>query len=132
MYKNGRPARVVMTDAGLNDYINDILFVSYGYRTANHPSGSVLTYVDTHINPIDANSAVRPHVGTDPVSVRLPSDKDGIKTKPQSRPEILLFGRSTELAWESDRHGVCPYMRASRPSGSVYPTLARQGGDNLS
>ena len=28
MYKNGRPARVVMTDAGLNDYINDFLFCS--------------------------------------------------------------------------------------------------------
>ena len=41
-----------------------------GYRTANHPSGSVPTYVDTPINPIDANSADRPHVGTDPVSVR--------------------------------------------------------------
>ena len=27
MYKNGRPARVVMTDAGLNDYINDISFL---------------------------------------------------------------------------------------------------------
>ena len=26
MYKNGRPARVVTTDAGLNDYINDIFF----------------------------------------------------------------------------------------------------------
>ena len=43
MYENGRPARVVMTDAGLNDYINDFLFVSYGHRTANHPSGSVPT-----------------------------------------------------------------------------------------
>ena len=27
-YKNERPARVVTTDAGLNDYINDIFFVS--------------------------------------------------------------------------------------------------------
>ena len=25
-YKNERPARVVMTDAGLNDYINDLSF----------------------------------------------------------------------------------------------------------
>ena len=25
-YKNGRPARVVTTDAGLNDYINDLSF----------------------------------------------------------------------------------------------------------
>ena len=57
MYKNGRPARVVMTDAGLNDYINDILFVSYGYRTANHPSGSVPTYVDT---PSTQSMPIRP------------------------------------------------------------------------
>ena len=131
MYKNGRPARVVMTDAGLNDYINDIFFVSYGYRTANHPSGSVPTYVDPHINPIDANSASRPHVGTDPVSVRPPSDKDGINTKPQSRPENIVMRSADRIGMGiGQTRGLS--LHAGVPPEWECPTLARQGQDNLS
>ena len=131
MYKNGRPARVVMTDAGLNDYINDFFFVSYGYRTANHPSGSVPTYVDTHINPIDTNSAYRPHVGTDPVSVRLPSDKDGIKTKPQSRPENIVMRSADRIGMGiGQTRGLS--LHAGVPPEWECPPLTRQGGDNFS
>ena|GEM_PF-5234180 len=38
IYKNGRPARVVMTDAGLNDYINDISFLpGFEFKRGNRP-----------------------------------------------------------------------------------------------
>ena len=103
MYKNGRPARVVMTDAGLNDYINDILFVSYGYRIANHPSGSV----------------------------RLPSDKDGINTKPQSRPENIVMRSADRIGMGiGQTRGLS--LHAGVPPEWECPTLVRQGEDNFS
>ena len=62
----------------------------------------------TSIN-INSRSAVRPHVGTDPVSVR-PARQDGMN--------IWVYNpgygmRSVaRVGMEADRHGVCPYMRA--------------------
>ena len=49
----------------------------------------------------------RPYVGTGPASVSNRPTRTN-----RADAKILLYGRQTELEWESDRHGVCPYMRA--------------------
>ena len=62
----------------------------------------------------DANSGQNgPHVGTDPVSVR-PIRQVGMNIW-ADRSEYIM--RSVDrIGIDSDRHGVCPYMRAERPS----------------
>ena len=61
----------------------------------------------------DANSTDRSHVGTDPVSVR-PIRQVGMNIW-ADRSEYIM--RSVDrIGIDSDRHGVCPYMRAERPS----------------
>ena len=62
----------------------------------------------------DANSGQKgPHVGTDPVSVR-PIRQVGMNIW-ADRSEYIM--RSVDrIGIDSDRHGVCPYMRAGRPS----------------
>ena len=52
------------------------------------------------------HSGISPHVGTDPVSVR-------ISLPIRSIGRITYFVLSRQGA---DRHGVCPYMRAFRPN----------------
>ena len=53
-----------------------------------------------------------PHVGTDPVSVRPLTRQD----------EICYAANRPNWQRDADRHGVCPYMRAFRPSGvSIKP-----------
>ena len=51
--------------------------------------------------------AERPHVGTDPVSVRLSANSI-------SRPHNVF----RPVALGADRHGVCPYMRANARIGT--------------
>ena len=59
--------------------------------------------------------AFRPHVGTDPVSVRL-------SLPIRSTDRITYF----VLSSGADRHGVCPYMRANaRVGGSIKPNSCR-------
>ena len=62
----------------------------------------------------EANSGQKgPHVGTDPVSVR-PIRPVGMNIW-ADRSEYIM--RSVDrIGIDSDRHGVCPYMRAERPS----------------
>ena len=59
----------------------------------------------------DANSNDRSHVGTDPVSVRYPR-QFGLPTAKYI--SVYEFGSANRR--DADRHGVCPYMRAERPS----------------
>ena len=59
----------------------------------------------------DANSTDRSHVGTDPVSVRSPR-QFGLPTAKYI--SVYEFGSANRR--DADRHGVCPYMRAERPS----------------
>ena len=55
--------------------------------------------------------AFRPHVGTDPVSVR-----------PVRQDEICYAASRPNWQREADRHGVCPYMRANARVGcSIKP-----------
>ncbi len=63
---------------------------------------------------MNANSGQKsPHVGTDPVSVR-PIRQVGMNIW-ADRSEYIM--RSVDrIGIDSDRHGVCPYMRAERPS----------------
>ena len=62
---------------------------------------------------MNANSTGRSHVGTDPVSVR-PIRQVGMNIW-ADRSEYIM--RSVNrIGIDSDRHGVCPYMRAERPS----------------
>ena len=79
-----------------------------GFSRQNpHDFREVKRRVSTNINP---HSAYRPHVGTDPVSVRLTS---------VLRTEAIYWSKSPSdcvfiPAWRptgADRHGVCPYMR---------------------
>ena len=64
----------------------------------------------------DANSGQKgPHVGTDPVSVRYPRRylrQFGLPTAKYI--SVYEFGSANRR--DADRHGVCPYMRAFRPS----------------
>ena len=63
----------------------------------------------------DANSTDRSHVGTDPVSVRYPRQYPRQFGLPTARHiSVYEFGSANRR--DSDRHGVCPYMRAFRPS----------------
>ena len=60
----------------------------------------------------EANSGQKgPHVGTDPVSVRYPRQFSLPTAKYIS---VYEFGSANRR--DADRHGVCPYMRAFRPS----------------
>ncbi|EHO72778.1 hypothetical protein HMPREF9140_00538 [Prevotella micans F0438] len=60
---------------------------------------------------MDANSGVSPHVGTDPVSVRLHANS---VYRPHNNISSYRPG--------ADRHGVCPYMRATARVGvSIKP-----------
>ncbi len=63
---------------------------------------------------MNANSGQKsPYVGTDPVSVR-PIRQVGMNIW-ADRSEYIM--RSVDrIGIDSDRHGVCPYMRAGRPS----------------
>ena len=95
--------------------------------------------IDVCASPIDVSviqsnptRAAGPHVGTDPVSVRL-HDPTGMllvvfclpPTPTRATDCITHIGfikshipsvRRTEGVILSDRHGVCPYMRACSPS----------------
>ena len=64
--------------------------------------------------------AERPHVGTDPVSVRIPNSI----YLPHNillpiRPGVL----SCPTGW-ADRHGVCPYTRVNARVGILYFELS--------
>ena len=52
--------------------------------------------------------AFRPHVGTDPVSVR-----------PVRQDEICYAASRPNWQREADRHGVCPYMWANARVGAL-------------
>ena len=64
----------------------------------------------------DANSGQKgPHVGTDPVSVRYPRRYPRQFGLPTAKYiSVYEFGSANRR--DADRHGVCPYMRAERPS----------------
>ena len=63
----------------------------------------------------DANSTDRSHVGTDPVSVRYLRRYPRQFGLPTARHiSVYEFGSANRR--DADRHGVCPYMRAFRPS----------------
>ena len=83
------------------------------------------------LNLIDAHSADRPHVGTDPVSVRPPSVKDGINTKPQSKRENIVMRSADRIGMGIGQTRGLSLHAAYRPSGNVRP-IARQGQDNFS
>ena len=59
----------------------------------------------------DTNSTDTSHVGKDPVSVRYPR-QFGLPTA--KYVSVYEFGSANRR--DADRHGVCPYMRAERPS----------------
>ena len=76
------------------------------YRQNLHENRAANTPIPVNIN---SRSAVRPHVGTDPVSVRRHL---GL-IHAQSLESYLdnMFVPSVKRTG-ADRHGVCPYMRA--------------------
>ena len=61
-------------------------------------------------NTIDANSGASPHVGTDPVSVRLHANS---VYRPHAISGIIDTNIHPVLTGGADRRGVCPYMRAN-------------------
>ena len=64
----------------------------------------------------EANSGQKgPHVGTDSVSVRYPRQYPRQFGLPTAKYiSVYEFGSANRR--DADRHGVCPYMRAERPS----------------
>ena len=79
----------------------------------------------------DNSGAFRPHVGTDPVSVQhlrqfgLPTAQYIPSLADRHRADRKTPGKM-EQTDGTDRHGVCPYMRAERPS---WHTDEKSGGD---
>ena len=86
-----------------------IILCQFGRQAAR----SLNPYFDWQVATwTDANSGQKdPHVGTDPVSVRY-LRQFGLPTA--KHISVYEFGSANRK--DADRHGVCPYMRAERPS----------------